>query len=302
MPVYEVELSDGRVFEVESDTPPTEADVLAALPTLGTDVPDMGTPAERPGAVSSGGASAAIAAAKGVPGAIRTAGRFAANHPAGTQKAIGAGISTVAGGIGAGIGGVPGAVVGASIRGVTPAQAAIREGAGRLAGEAPAVARTAGRAVAAANYGKEIGLNVKPTGFISTGNMARAFDNYTDSMGLKAPRVLDQFGKVVFGPEAPPTPKVPSRVGGALRTGAGTVGKALQAISGPVAMTDLAQTLEPNRRDIGIMGIGPHQPTPQGAALQQLNQQNTAAMDARTAERAAQLAQLRAAILARFGF
>src|SRR5581483_1079248 len=75
----------------------------------------------------SGGATAAVTAARGIPAGVRTLARIAANHPAATQKTIGAGISTVAGGIGAGIGGVPGAVVGASIRGVTPAQSVIRE-------------------------------------------------------------------------------------------------------------------------------------------------------------------------------
>jgi hypothetical protein len=153
---------------------------------------------------TSGGATAAVTALRGLPLAGRLVGRFAADHPAATQKTIGAGISTIAGGIGGAVGGVPGAVVGASIRGVTPTQAAIREGAGRLAGETPQIARNAGRAVAVANYATEAGLPLKPAQLVSTGNAASAIDNYAQSMGQRIPRVLDQFGKVVVGPEAAP--------------------------------------------------------------------------------------------------
>ena len=300
MPTYEIELSDGRVFEVESDAPPSEADVMAALPTLGSQQPTSGMGRD-PEPQGSGGASATIGAARAIPAAGRSVARFAANHPSATQKVLGAGFSTAAGGVGAAVGGVPGAVVGASIRGVTPTQAGIRTTAGQLAGETPEVARTAGRAVAASNYAKEAGLNIKPTGFVSTGDASRALDNYADAQGLKAPRVLDQYGKVVFGPEAPPKPTMPSKAGRLVTSGARGIGKALSAVSGPIGMTDFAQTVEPDRRDIGVMGIGASQPDPSGDELSQINQRNVSAMEARQAEQAARREQMRQRIFAMFG-
>lgn len=267
MPVFEVALADGRTFEVEADQPPTEADVLSALEA------QPAAPAV-PQEQSSGGASATLGAARAVPAGIRSVGRFAANHPAATQKVIGAGISTMAGGAGAAVGGVPGAVVGASIRGVTPAQSVIREAAGKMAGEAPAVARNAGRAVAVANYATEAGLPLKPAQLVSTGAPARAVDKYAESMGQRVPRILDQYGKVVVGPEAPPVPTKP----GMLRTGAGKAASTLSKVLGPLSAmtgaTDFAQTVEPTRRDIGVMGIGRSVDVP-GAhppALEQLRQ------------------------------
>lgn len=298
MPIYEVELADGRVFEVDSDQPPTEQDVLASL---GGSAPEPTAAAPSPEEQGSGGASATIGALRTGPAIKQGIGRFAANHPAATQKAIGAGISTAAGGVGAAVGGVPGAVVGASIRGVTPTQAAIREGAGRMAGEAPAVARNAGRAVAVANYGKEMGLPVKPTDLISTGTPAKGFDAYADSMGQRAPRVLDQYGKVVYGPEAPPKPKTGGRLLTGAKAGAGAVARGLAAISGPVGMTDLAQTIEPHRRDIGVMGIGSSVPDPSPGELAHINQRNIQGVHDRQAQQAQQWEQLRAAILSRLG-
>lgn len=208
----------------------------------------------------SGGATATATMARGIPAGIRTAARAVANHPAATQKAIGAGISTAAGGVGAGIGGVPGAVVGASIRGVTPTQAAIREAAGRLAGEAPQVARDAGRAVAVANYATEAGLPLKANQVVSTGNAARALDSYAESMGQRVPRILDQYGKVVVGPEAAP---VVAKAGpGMLTRAASGLAKILGPLSAATGVTDFAQTVEPDRHDIGVAGIGWSQPNP----------------------------------------
>lgn len=229
-------------------------------------------PPERPPQGTTGAPEAIQGVRHGAPAAIRTMGRFAAKHPAGTQKAIGAGISTIAGGIGAGVGGVPGAVVGASIRGVTPAQSVIRETAGRMAGEAPAVAKNAGRALGVINYAKETpGLMLGTKDLASTGVATKALDSYADSMGQRVVRVLGPDGKVVIGPEAPPKPKAPSRVGGALRTSVSGIGRALSAVSGPMGMTDFAQTVEPNRRDIGVMGIGRSVDVP-GAHPPALNQ------------------------------
>ena len=302
MPIYEVELEDGRTFEVEADAPPSEADVLAAMPDMARPPATMDTSA--PTGDSLPAASTTVGALRAAPAMGRSMARFAASHPAATQKAIGAGISTTAGGIGAAVGGVPGAVVGASIRGVTPAQSVIRETAGRMAGETPEVARTAGRAVAVSNYGKEMGLALKPEQLISTGNPARAFDAYADANGLKAPRVLDQFGKVVYGPEVAVARKAPSAAGrlltGAVK-GAGMAGRVLSAVSGPIGMTDFAQTVDPTRRDIGVMGIGSAQPTPSGDELAQINARNVQGMTDRVAQQDAQWQQLRAAILSRLG-
>ena len=314
MPTYEIELSDGRVFEVESDAPPSEADVMAALPTLGSQQPTSGMGRD-PEPQGSGGATAAVMGARGVPAAIRTAGRFAANHPSGVQKTIGAGTtaaaSLIGGAIGSGAGptgAIAGALGGGMVRGLTPTQAGIRETAGRMAGEAPDVARTAGRAVGVANYGNEMGLKVKPTGLISTGEASRAFDNYADANGLKAPRILEptsssdpRAGRVIYGPEAPPKPTAPSRTGRIVTSGARGIGKALSAVSGPIGMTDFAQTVEPDRRDIGVMGIGASQPDPSGDELSQINQRNVSAMEARQAEQAARREQMRQRIFAMFG-
>ena len=79
------------------------------------------------------------------------------------------------------------------------------------------------------------------------------------------------------------------------------IGKALSAVSGPIGMTDFAQTVEPDRRDIGVMGIGASQPDPSGDALSQINQRNVSAMEARQAEQAARREQMRQRIFAMFG-
>ena len=126
--------------------------------------------------VSSGGATAALTGPRAVPGVIKAGARFAANHPAAVQKGIGAGISTAASGAGAVIGnmlGGPvgamgGAVAGGGLRGMTPAQTDIRRVAGRLAGEAPAVADDAARALAIQHYAKETaGVRLNPTDIIT---------------------------------------------------------------------------------------------------------------------------------------
>lgn len=209
---------------------------------------------------TAGGATAALAAGRALPAAGRLIGRFAADHPAATQKVIGAGVSSVAGGIGAAVGGGPGALVGASIRGVTPTQASIRTVAGQMAGETPQIARNAGRAVAVANYAKEAGLPLKPEQLASTGDAARALDNYAESMGQRVPRVLDQYGKVVVGPEA--TPALAEAGSGMASKAARGFLRVLAPLSLASGATDVAQAVEPNRHDIGTMGIGLTRPDP----------------------------------------
>lgn len=214
----------------------------------------------------SGGTSAAIATLQGVPAAVRGVARVVANHPGATQKAINAGFTGTAASVGGAIGGVPGAIAGGAVRGVAPTQAGIREVAGRFAGETPNAARTAGRAVGVANYAKETyGLPLKPTDLVSSGTAAKAVDSYAESAGLRVPRVLDQYGKVVFGPEAAAASKAPGIAGRLLTKGAGVMSKLspfLSPLQGMAAVSDLAQTADPNRHDIGILGIGRSQPQP----------------------------------------
>lgn len=58
MPIYEIELTDGRVFEVESDTPPTAADVQSFLGGGETPSPGLSTGAK----VGLGAGAAALGA------------------------------------------------------------------------------------------------------------------------------------------------------------------------------------------------------------------------------------------------
>jgi hypothetical protein len=176
------------------------------------------------------------------------------------QKAIGAGVSTVAGGIGGAIGGVPGAVVGASIRGVTPAQATIRQMAGRMAGESPAVASEAGRALGIQNYAKELtGMKLKPTDIIPKPNAANAVEGYANSMERGILRLYGPNGEVVSGPSA--VSRIPTRAApGRLLKAAGVAGKCSARCRRRPAITDFAQTVEPTRGDIGVMGIGLNEP------------------------------------------
>lgn len=271
MPTYEVELTDGRVFQVDADQPPSEQDVLAAL----------GGPAPVEAAPPSAGAhTAALAGLRALPAVGRAAGRFAANHPVATQKAIGAGITTAASGTGAAIGGVPGAVVGASIRGITPSQAAIRETAGRLAGETPQIASNAGRALGVQNFAKETaGLRVTPNNLVPTGGPTPAVDNYAKSMGQKVIRILDPYGNVAVGPEANAAAKAakPGMLTKGVSRAASFFGPLLARMSGASAIGDLAQTAEPNRKDIGFLGVGKSQPAYPGDTFSQ----DQAAMRAR---------------------
>lgn len=281
MPTYEVELSDGRTFHVDADAQPSEQDVMAAL----------GTQASGPEPQGSGGASATIAAGRAVPAVAQGVARFAANHPAATQKVIGAGISTAAGAGGAAVGGIPGAVVGASIRGVTPAQTTIRQTAGRWAGETPAVAENAARALGIQNYAKETtGLRLAPSDIINKPNAANAIEHYANSMEKGILRLYGPSGEVVSGPSAVSRIPMKPQPGIAAR-GMSAIGKVLSPLQGMTAMTDLAQTAEPLRRDIGVMGIGAAQPQPTMAEALKANATNQQRAEA----------QYRALILAQMG-
>jgi hypothetical protein len=87
---------------------------------------------------------------------------------------------------------------------------------------------------------------------VSTGNAASAIDNYAQSMGQRIPRVLDQFGKVVVGPEAAPLVQAGPRL---ITRAASGLGRILAPVSAATGITDFAQAVEPNRHDIGIAGL-----------------------------------------------
>lgn len=200
--------------------------------------------------------SLAAGALRAVPALGRATARVAAAHPAAAQKIIGAGVSAGAGTVGGMVGGVPGAVVGASIRGVTPTQAAIRQVAGQMGGETPAVATNAARALGIQNYAKETtGLRVTPTDIIPKPNAANALEHYANAQERGILRLYGPSGEVVSGPEAIarlPAAKAPSVVGRLV----GRAGRVLAPLQAGVGVTDLAQIAEPNRRDIGVAGIG----------------------------------------------
>jgi len=272
------------------------------------------TGAEIPGASATMGALRAGAAV--APMAGRSLARFAANHPAGTQKTIGAGMTALASGVGGAIGSVfgptgtiAGALGGGMIRGLTPTQANIREWAGRGMGEAKDVAKEAGRAVGIQEYIKSTsGLKVPASDILERAKGLPAAENYAKAQGRELLKILGPDGSVVRGPTAPAIPKAPS-LGGRLVTGGAGVAKrglsaaskVLGAVSGPIAMTDLAQTLEPTRTDIGVMGIGASQPDPSGEALAQIDARNKQQMEARLAAQQAQRERIREAILSGLG-
>lgn len=220
---------------------------------------------ERPAQEGSGKTSALLATARGVPAMVQGTAQWVANHPAAAQKIGNAGVTAVAASAGGAIGGVPGAIAGGTIRGVAPTQATIREVAGRMAGETPAVAANSGRALGVQNYVRETtGLKVRPNSIVSTGEPARAADNFADSMGQRIVRILGPDGKVVVGPEAEMAAKAMAKPGIIARASkaVGKVVSPLAPLQGALAMTDLAQMAEPNRHDIGMMGVG-HSLTPE---------------------------------------
>lgn len=214
-------------------------------------------PSDAPPEQGSGGASLALGALRGVPAALQATARGVANHPSAVQKGIGAGMTALTSGLGYSVADIPGAIAGGFIRGLTPKQETIRRVSGRLAGESREVADDAARALGIQNYIKETsGVKVKPTDILSRPQGLPAGESYAKSQGRDLLKILGPDGNVVSGPTAPATPAKPRPSGRLLTRGASAVGRGLSALSGPVGITDLAQTIEPTRRDIGVMGIG----------------------------------------------
>ena len=298
---------DGQQYEFPDDA--SESEIAEALGGM------TAPPEQEPDGSGIPGASATVgalrAAGAAAPAAGRGVARFAANHPAGVQKAIGAGMTALSSGVGAGIGSllgpvgtIAGAVGGGAVRGLTPTQANIREWAGRGMGETADVAKAAGRAQGIQEYIKNTsGYKVPASDILERSKGLPAAENYTKSAGRELLKILGPDGQVELGPTGRSVSKAPSTAGrlvtkgaGAVGRGLSAVGKGLAAVSGPMAMTDLAQTIEPTRTDIGVMGIGAQQPTPQGAELEQLNQRNIAAMQQRLQQQDGYRARILAAL------
>lgn len=264
---------NGEVHEFPDDF--TDADISAALQEI--DATATTPPAEMQ---SSGVPTMVAGIVQSVPKAVQGAARFAANHAAATQKTIGAGITAAASGVGGAIGGIPGAVGGGMIRGVTPSQAVIREVAGRMAGETPHVAGNAARSIMTQNYGKELGLRLKPSDLITRPVVPPALDSFAESMGQKIHRLYGPAGEIISGPDAlveMSKPKPPSP----LVRAASTANKVLSPLTAATAVTDFAQTVEPTRRDIGVAGIGASVPDLPPDEVDRLNARNIAAMEQR---------------------
>lgn len=259
---------------------------------------------------SSGAASALVGAARVAPTAGRILARTAANHPAATQRLMNATVRGAAATVGAHFGGTPGAIAGATFGGVVPKQSTIREVAGRLAGEAPDVAATAGRALGLQNYAQHTyGIDVDPEYILERpAELGKAITNYAQKGGRDVLQLFGPDNKVVVGPTAPEA-TAPSRLAnaaGKVTTGGRLIARTLQKLAplqGAVAMTDLAQTAEPNRQDIGVIGMSLHpEPAPPAPdELRQINDRNIAAMNSRQRTQADQRTQVRAKILALLG-
>ncbi len=184
-------------------------------------------------------------ASKVLPVAERTVNAALASPsaPRVIQRAIGAGVRGASTAVGAAVGGVPGAVGGAAMsEGLTPTQATIRGWLGRT--PTPPVPSTTGDAVI--HYIESMGGDVT--------NLKGAALEYAKKAGRSI--LYDASGRASLVPSeaaattaAPVAAKVGSSVVGKLSRGLGV----LSAVQGGL---DLAQMAEPNRRDIGFLGIG----------------------------------------------
>ncbi len=267
---YRIQLSDGRTFNVTTDGgPPSEQDVLSNLPSE--------TPSAKP--ESAGGATAAVTGLRTVGPLVQKTAGAVADSPAAqrlTQKVI---MGTVRGGgamVGNTLGGVPGAIAGSAVTaGLTPTQATIRSTVGKLSGEAPHVTDAAIKAQAITDYGKGVGIRVGPGAIVDDPGAGGALDSYAQSMGKRIVRLYGPSGEVVSGPQAvPPT---------AVAKGPGLLAKAgriLPWLQGATGVTDFAQTVEPDRHDIGVAGIGAtsHVPGQHPAVVNALVQKIRAAL------------------------
>jgi hypothetical protein len=300
-------------------TDPNAGEYLSTDPNAGesvaSDVPDKrlrATIAEQLEAKGgrSGTASALMMAARNTPAAAKAAtkvaGRFAANHPSATQKIINAGVRLAASGIGGATAGVPGAIAGLAVAGVTPKQETIRAVGGRMAGESKAVADAAGKALGIQNYIKNTsGVKVNPMDILARSKGLPAAENYAESMGRELLKIYGPDGRVVAGPTAAApvvekaAPGIVSRAASGATDKLSTFLPLLSKLQGATAITDLAQTAEPARKDIGVMGIGAAQPDATFSEAD--NAAVIEAMNQRLAEQEAERAEMLNTLMRRLG-
>lgn len=166
----------------------------------------------------------------------------APNAPRIIQRAIGAGVRGASVAAGAAIGGVPGAIGAAAMsEGLTPTQGTIRGWLGRTAS---AAAPHTGDAVA--NYIDAMGADVN--------NLTGAALEYAKKAGRAI--LYDANGRAGLVP-VNAAPSVPvTAAPGVISRGVGAAAKGLNVLSGAQGALDLAQMAEPNRKDIGLMGMG----------------------------------------------
>lgn len=207
------------------------------------------SPSETPG-TNSGLAIAAASRVAPVAELVKQGGTAilaAPNAPRVIQRAIGAGVRAVATGTGAAIGGVPGAIGGAAMsEGLTPTQQTIRGWLGRSAPASSAAVSHTGDAVV--NYIEAMGADVK--------NLKGAALEYAKKAGRAI--IYDASGRASLVPaEAANAPAVAVKTAEpVLSRGVSALSRGLSVASGAQGALDLAQMSEPERRDIGFLGIG----------------------------------------------
>lgn len=247
-----VNLPDGRVVNFPDGM--GQADIEKALSDIHGGPQEAAAPAVAPD--SDAGAATALTSAARVAGGpmIRGVARMAANSPRVVQQVVRAGSKAVTGGVGELVAGTPGALIGGLMEGVIPTQSGIRETAGRLAGEAPAVAKAGGRAQGIVEYGRSMGMNLKPSNIVpSPANPA--LDAYANSQGAKILRLYGPNGEQVVGPGT--ISSVAEKAPGIISKAVRATGSVLPWLQGGAAIGDLDAVVEPKRQDIGFFGVGP---------------------------------------------
>lgn len=194
------------------------------------------------------------AASKALPMAEQAvkAGLNAPNAPRVIQRAIGAGVRGASTAVGAAVGGVPGAVAGAAMsEGLTPTQQTIRGWLGRTATAAATKAEPATDAVV--NYIEAMGANPN--------NLTGAALEYAKKSGRAI--LYDASGRASLVPAEAAT-QTAAPVTAAAKAAApslvGRIARGVSLASGAQGLLDLAQMAEPNRKDIGFLGIAGSMP------------------------------------------
>lgn len=279
MPRYKYATASGKALILEGEQPPSDSDVEQAAKEAGVSL--VHASADQP-PETAGGALAATTLARSVKPVVQKVAGAIADSPAAqrmTQKVI---MGTVRGGgamVGNTLGGVPGAIAGSAVTaGLTPTQATIRGTVGKLAGEAPHVTDAAIKAHAITEYGKGVGIRVGPGAIVDNPAAGGALDSYAGSMGKRIVRLYGPSGEIVSGPQA--VAEQTAKKGPGLLS---KVGAVLPWVQGATGVTDFAQSVEPNRHDIGVAGIGrsQHVPGEEPAVINALVEKIRAALMAR---------------------